>query len=194
VRYAGDEPEVRTGRSALAGVALLWTVVQARPGASPPEVRQRLRALADRLGGAQAREFRHGDLAHAYRVFLRRAGIDPDAEPPPAEALVLRRMREGGLRSRGNVADALVIATLDTGVGVVALDADAIVGALAVEATAPPVVADERGPLAVLFEPPGSRAALSAATRRIALVAVGVPGVPRLSVEEALWTAWDTLA
>jgi hypothetical protein len=56
------------------------------------------------------------------------------------------------------------------------------------------VVADGEGPVAVLFEPAAGRAAIGAATRRIALAAVGVPGVPRLSVEEALWTAWDTLA
>jgi hypothetical protein len=30
-------------------------------------------------------------------------------------------------------------------------------------------------------------------TRRIALVAVAVPNVPDLFVEEALWTAWDIL-
>jgi hypothetical protein len=194
MRYAGDEPDVRTGGSALPGVTLLWTVAEAAPGRSPKELRERLRAAADRMTGAQALALRHRDVVHAYRVFFRRIGIDPDERPTPAEAIALRRMRHGALLSRGLVEDALTVATLETAVPLCALDADRLTGDLGVEATAPPVLADRAGAVAVLFEPAAARAAIGPATRRIALAAVGVPGVPRLSVEEALWTAWDTLA
>jgi DNA/RNA-binding domain of Phe-tRNA-synthetase-like protein len=194
MRYAGDEPDVRTGRSALDGVTLLWTVADAAPGRSPKELRERLRAAADRMTGAQAVALRHRDVVHAYRVFFRHIGIDPDERPTPVEAIARRRMRHGTLLSRGLVEDALTVATLETAVPLCALDADRLHGAPRIEATAPPAIADADGPVAVLFEAAGARAALSAATRRIALAAVGVPGVPRLSVEEAVWIAWDTLA
>jgi DNA/RNA-binding domain of Phe-tRNA-synthetase-like protein len=208
MRYAGDDPELRRGVVAPAlaaehpGLGLVWTVVDAAPARTPPELRERLRAAADRMHGAQALALRHHDVPHAYRVFFRHVGLDPDAVRTPVEAIALRRMREGGLRPQGLVADALTIAVLDTGVGVWALDADRLAGMLAVRLAAAGepmpagtlVLADEAGPLAVLFEPPAARAAVARATRRIALVAVAVPGVPELSVQEALWTAWDILA
>jgi DNA/RNA-binding domain of Phe-tRNA-synthetase-like protein len=201
MRYAGEEPEVHEGvvdpglAAAHPGLTLLWTAADAAPGPTPAELRRRLRAAADRIGGPQAIRFRQGDVAHAHRVFLRHLGIDPDAEPAPAEALMLGRTRQGGLPSRGNVADALAVAALDTGVGVTAFDADAIAGDLELAAAAArPVVRDREGVLAGLFEPPPGRGALGPETRRIALVVIGVPGVPRLAVDEALWIAWDTLA
>jgi hypothetical protein len=55
------------------------------------------------------------------------------------------------------------------------------------------VIADEEGRLAVLFGEPEPRVAPSRDTRRVALVAVAVPGVADLFVQEALWTAWDIL-
>jgi hypothetical protein len=55
------------------------------------------------------------------------------------------------------------------------------------------IIADEAGPLATLFGDPLPRAAVTRATQRLALVAVGVPNVPELFVDEALWTAWDVL-
>ncbi|HWM09066.1 MAG TPA: hypothetical protein VNO82_06970, partial [Solirubrobacteraceae bacterium] len=85
-------------------------------------------------------------------------------------------------------------ATLETGVGVWALDADAVQGTLALrEADGRLVLADDDGPLAVLFDEPRSRAVPSKRTRRLLLAAVAVPGVSDLSVQEALWTAADIL-
>ena len=55
------------------------------------------------------------------------------------------------------------------------------------------LVADEEGPLATLFGEPLPRAAVTRRTQRIALLAVGVPNVPELFVDEALWTAADIL-
>jgi DNA/RNA-binding domain of Phe-tRNA-synthetase-like protein len=104
-------------------------------------------------------------------------------------------MFDGGLRSLGLVEDALTVAVLETGVGVSAFDADRVVGApaLRVEAEGRIVLADEEGPLAVLFGEPTGRAAVTRDTRRIALVAVAVPNVADFFVEEALWIAWDIL-
>jgi DNA/RNA-binding domain of Phe-tRNA-synthetase-like protein len=196
-----DEPEVRPGLVAPAlaaehpGLRLAWAEVETVPGPTPPELRERLRAMADRMRGAQAIALRGRDVPHAYRVFFRHVGLDPDVVRTPAEAIAFRRMAHGGLRPQDLVADAITVAVLETGVGVWALDAAHLVGALELrEAGGRLAIADEAGPLAVLFEDPLPRAAVTKATRRIALVAVAVPGVPDLFVHEALWTAWDILA
>jgi NADH dehydrogenase FAD-containing subunit len=55
------------------------------------------------------------------------------------------------------------------------------------------VIADEERPLAVLLGETAESAGVSGATKRMLLAAIGVKGVPRISVEEALWTAAETL-
>jgi DNA/RNA-binding domain of Phe-tRNA-synthetase-like protein len=100
-------------------------------------------------------------------------------------------MSEGGLSPQGLIADALNVAVLETGVGVWAFDG--LAGAPRIEQDGGRLVlADEHGQLAVLFGEP-ERAAASKTTRRLALVAIAVPGVADLYVHEALWTAWDIL-
>lgn len=201
MRYAGDEPAVHAGlvASELAaehpGLRLAWTELDAAPGPTPPELRERLRATADRIRGAEAIAMRTREVPQAHRVFFRHVGLDPDVVRTPVEAIVLRRMQQGGLRPQGLIADALTLATLETGVGVWAFDAAALVGTLGLRSDGGRlVIADEQGPLAELFAEPGERAAVSKRTRRVALVAVAVPGVAELFVHEALWTAWDILA
>ena len=217
MRYVGDDPPVRPGLVAPAlaaehpGLRLAWTDVRASPARTPPELRERLRAMANRIGGPQVLALRHKDVPHAYRVFFRHVGLDPDVVPTPVEAIALRRLQRGGLPPQNLVDDALTVAVLETGVGVWAFDADRLVGALELREAAegeplgrgskpPPlpagrlVIADEAGPVAVLFEPPATGAAVTRGTTRIALVAVAVPNVPDLFVQEALWTAWDILA
>jgi DNA/RNA-binding domain of Phe-tRNA-synthetase-like protein len=195
-----DEPLVRHGSVAPAlaaehpGLWLAWTEVDAAPGPTPRDLAARLRGLADRMGGAQAIALRGRDVPHAYRVFFRHIGLDPDVTRTPVEAVALRRMEEGTLHPRGLIDDALTVAVLETGVGVAAYDADALAGGLCLrEHDGRLVVADDEGPVAVLFGEPSQRAAVTRATHRIALVAVAVPNVPDLFVEEALWTAWEIL-
>ena len=195
-----DEPEVRSGLVSPAvaaehpGLWLAWTTVETTPGPTPPELRERLRRMADRMHGAEAIALREREVPHAHRVFFRHVGLDPDVVRTPIEAAVLRRMSEGGLRPQGLIADALTVAVLETGVGVQAFDAAAVDGAPQLgEAGGRLVIADEEGPLVVLFGEPEPRAVPTAETRRIVLVAVAVPGVAELFVQEALWTAWDIL-
>jgi DNA/RNA-binding domain of Phe-tRNA-synthetase-like protein len=192
-----EEPEIRRGFVAddvaaeHPGLWLAWTEVAAAPAPTPRELRDRLRRMADRMTGAEAIVMRQREVPHAHRVFFRHIGLDPDVVRTPVEALVLRRMTEGGLRPQGWIADALTVAVLETGVGVWAFDG--VVGVpLIEEADGRLVLSDEHGALAPLFGQP-ERAVVSKATRRVALVAIAVPGVADLFVHEALWTAWDIL-
>jgi DNA/RNA-binding domain of Phe-tRNA-synthetase-like protein len=155
--------------------------------------------LSDRLRGAQAVALRGRDVPHAYRVFFRHVGLEPDETRIPVEALVVERLRLGGFPSRGRLPDALAIACVETGVPVWALDADALDGppgvrpATASDAPVPEgrlVLADASRALAVLFEHPE---APTRATRRLALISVVVPHVPALFAEEALWIAGEAL-
>jgi DNA/RNA-binding domain of Phe-tRNA-synthetase-like protein len=178
-------------------------------GRSPAPLRARLRALADRVHGAEARLLRQRPIPHAYRVFFRHIGLDPDVHRIPVEALVVRRLTAGGLPSEHLVADALTVAVLETAVPVWALDADAVDGPLGIRAAAeaeplgaggPPlpagrlVVADAAGPLAVLFGEAAPGRAAAPGTRRALLFSVGVAGVPEVHVAEALWIARDILS
>jgi DNA/RNA-binding domain of Phe-tRNA-synthetase-like protein len=189
-----EEPEIHRGLVGPAvaeehpGLWLAWTEVAVAPGPTPRELRERLRRMADRMHGAEAIAMRQREVPHAHRVFFRHIGLDPDVVRTPVEALVLRRMTEGGLRPQGLIADALNVAVLETGVGVWAFDG--LAGVPRIEDDGRLVLADDNGRLAVLFGEP-ERAVPTKATRRIALVAIGVPGVADVFVHEALWTAWD---
>jgi hypothetical protein len=169
----------------------VWTAqVDARPGRTPRELRDRLRAIADRLRGPQAVALRSKPVPWAYRVLFRHLGIDPDAVRTPLEALVLDRLLHGGFTSGGMPDDALALATLETGVPVYAADA-ARVGPLRLAPATDGrlTLADERGPVAVLFEPPLPDRAPGRGTRAIMLIAIQAPGVEDIYVEEAVWTA-----
>lgn len=179
----------------LPGLGLAWCAfaVAGDPLArSPAALRARLRVLSDRHRGAQAIVLRSRPIAHAYRVLFRHLGLDPDERRIPVEEYVVERLRAGTFASRHCLADALLAATVETHVGVWALDADRVAGELQLALDdGRVVVADATGPVADLFAPPES---VTAATRRLLLYAVMAPHVPDLAVEEALWTAWDLLA
>jgi DNA/RNA-binding domain of Phe-tRNA-synthetase-like protein len=177
---------------------------QALDGDSPPEIFARLRELSNRFRGARAVSVRRESVPAAYRVFFRQIGLDPDVVRTPIEAAVMERMLRGGFLSGGLLEDVLLIALLDTGVPVWALDAGAVDGALGIRtscegeplgrsAKAPIlpagrlVVADTSAPLAVLFGDAAPGHAPRSKTRQLTLFAVQVAGVPALYVEEALW-------
>jgi DNA/RNA-binding domain of Phe-tRNA-synthetase-like protein len=191
-------------------LTLFEVEVVARPGRSPRSVRQRLGILANRIHGAQVIVMRQDPIPAAYRVFYRHAGLDPDATRTPIEAAALERLIRGGFRSQNLVDDTLLIALVETGVPVWALDADFVDGPLGLREAMPEdrlgrleqapgvetgrlVVADASGPLAVLFEAPAPGHGVTPRTTRMRLFAVRVPGVPDLYVEEALWTTTSIL-
>jgi DNA/RNA-binding domain of Phe-tRNA-synthetase-like protein len=190
------------------GLSLATVEVDGRPGRSPEPVRRRLRALSDRLFGAEAIRLRGRPIPWAYRVFYRQIGLDPDRDRTPVEQLVLDRLQDGGFRSRGLPADALTIATVETGVALRCFDADRLVGDLCIRDAAPGerlpgraselaigtlTIADESGPVGLLFGDTAAGRGVERESRRIAIAAVGVGAVPAISVEEALWIAAATL-
>jgi DNA/RNA-binding domain of Phe-tRNA-synthetase-like protein len=201
------DPEVRDGfvdatlAQEFPDLRVAWVEVAAASGGSPRELRERLRELSDKLRGAQAIALRGRDVPHAYRVFFRHIGLDPDVVRVPVEALVMERLVHGGYPSRGRLPDALSIACIETGVPVWALDCDRVAPPFGVRparvgepfADGQLVLADADHALAVLFRAPGPPWAPSRQTRRLALVSVVVPGVPALFAEEALWIAGEAL-
>ena len=195
-------------RAEFRGLGLRYTIMSARTGRSPRELKNRLRHLSDRVHGERVVTQRREPIASAYRVFFRQIGIDPDDHKPPGEAVMLERLRAGRFKSHDLLQDALTVAVVETGVAVRAFDADRFDGELGLRITQPGehlagdrldlpdgaiVVADERRPIGLIFGETGTAASIAPATRRIALCVVRVPGIPEISVEEALWTAAGVL-
>jgi DNA/RNA-binding domain of Phe-tRNA-synthetase-like protein len=207
------EPELRRGyldptlAAEFPELGLVYSELPVRPQRSPPPVRARLRAASDRFTGPKAVTLRQQPIPWAYRVFFRHVGIDPDERRTPIEAIALERMRAGGFQSQNLVDDALLLATLETGVPVLAYDAAAVDGELGLRVTGGGetlgdlplaagrvVVADSRKPLAVLFGDTADGCAVQWSSERMVLAAVRVKGVPEVSVEEALWVAAETVS
>jgi DNA/RNA-binding domain of Phe-tRNA-synthetase-like protein len=194
---AGDFPDL----------GLVHTPLEARPRKTPRDVKQRLRALADRYTGGKVIHMRQDAVPWAYRVFSRQIGIDPDTDRTPVEAIAVERLRHGGLASENLVDDALTIAIAETGVPVFALDADKVVGELGLrlarrgeqlEGVRPLserqlVVADDARPVAMVLGEVSHAAGVSWSTEHMTLCALRVKGVPPIAVEEALWMAAETL-
>jgi DNA/RNA-binding domain of Phe-tRNA-synthetase-like protein len=220
VHTAADAPPVRGWcehqvRQELPGLGLMSATVEIElsgslTGRSTPAVLARLRDLSNRWRGARAVNVRQEAIPAAYRVFFRHIGLDPDVTRTPIEAAVLARMLEGGFLSEGLLADILTIALIDTAVPVWALDADTVSGPLGIRLTRPDeclgrsseapsvgggrlVVADADSALAMLFGEPAEGHEPTASTRRLALFALQVAGVPALHVEETLWTCRSAL-
>ncbi len=210
-----QEPELgwraREIEQELPGLGLM--VMRARiprPGSldarSPAGLEERLRELSNRFRGARAVTVRREPVPAAYRAFFRQVGLDPDVVRTPIEAIALERMLRGGFLSGGLLEDSLLIALVDTGVPVWALDAAAVDGPLgirtsvegeplgrtsrAAEAPLPAgrlVVADASAALGVMFGELAGDHEPKAGTIEVMLFAIKVAGVPSLYVEEALW-------
>jgi DNA/RNA-binding domain of Phe-tRNA-synthetase-like protein len=190
------------------GLAISSVEVDRRPGKSPEPIRRRLRDLSDRFYGAHAIHMRERPIPWAYRVFFRQIGLDPDRTRTPVEQLTLDRLHDGGFRSHGLPKDALTIAIVETGVALRAFDAEALTGGLCIRDSAPGerlageavdlasgtlTIADERQPVGLLFGGTAEGFGVERGSRRIAVGAIQVNGVPQIAVEEALWMAAATL-
>lgn len=195
-------------RAEFPELGLVHTTVAARLGRSPRAVRERLKVLSDRFTGPKAVQVRQQPVPWAYRVFFRQIGIDPDERRPPPEALALERMRAGAFKSHNLLYDAIVIATVETGVPLLAYDAARLEGDPGLRLAAPGerlgavgrdlrggeiVVADASRALGVLFGDAAPDPGVSSLTERMLIAAVRVKGVPEVSVEEALWIAAEVL-
>jgi DNA/RNA-binding domain of Phe-tRNA-synthetase-like protein len=195
-------------REEFRGLGIRFTVVPAHTGRSPRELKARLRHLSDRIHGQHVVNQRRQPVASAYRVFFRQIGIDPDEFKPPGEAALLERLRAGRFTSRDLLEDTLTVAVVETGVAVRAFDAERLQGRLGLRIAQPGehlagdrfdlpdgaiVVADERRPIGLVFGDTGTAAMVGPGTRQIALCVVRVPGIPEISVEEALWTCTELL-
>lgn len=197
---AAEFPELRL---ATVGVACV-------PAASPLGLRQQLRHLSDRINGARAIRLRRDPVPSAYRVFFRLVGLDPDATLVGVEQAALDRLLSGDYRSAGLVDDALLLALVETGVPVYAIDEATLSGPLGVRPARagerlgqgpydPDLVpgrlmlADAERPVGVLLGPVAPEHRVTGASRSLRLVAVGVAGVPRIHVEEALFGCAEAL-
>ncbi len=179
----------------LPGVGLWWVTVPAAPGPVGEGLQRRLRILADRRRGGDAVSLRTRPVVRAQRAFVRQIGLDPDRERVPAERAALDRLLHGGLAARDRIEAACLLAVVETGVGVWALDAEAV-------APGGPELRLARGALAVadgdrvhapLFGEPLPGSAPGPRTRSVVLFAAVLPGVPEVHVHEALWQAQDAL-
>jgi DNA/RNA-binding domain of Phe-tRNA-synthetase-like protein len=198
------EPELA---EELPGLGLVIAPVDVRPGKSPPALKRRLRALADRYTGGKVVHMRQDPVPWAYRVFARQVGVDPDTNRTPVEQVALERLKRGGLPSENLLDDALTIAVAETGVPVIALDRDRVDDDLGLRlarsgeelAAGRPlsarqiVVADGTRPVAIVLGDVSPEAGVTPEAQGMLLCALQVSGVPRISVEEALWTAAEIL-
>ncbi len=193
------------------GLRLQWATCAARRRPSPPSVVRSLAQVSNRYWGASVVAMRTKPVPQAYRAFFRQIGLDPDVQRIPSERAALARLVQGGFRSVDLIADACLIALIETGVPVWALDADQVdVGGLGIRTTTEADAEQARtegryleaGTLAVadastvhgqLFAAPDLGHGVGARTQRVALFAVGVDGVPTVHLEEALWIALELL-
>jgi DNA/RNA-binding domain of Phe-tRNA-synthetase-like protein len=212
-----QEPELRAApgfvdaqvEAELPGLRLDWVSVDTPRRASSPALVRRLGDLSNRYRGAGVIAMRTQPIPHAYRAFFRQIGLDPDVERVPSEEAAVARLLQGHFESHGVLRDALLVALVETGVPVWALDADRVdPGGLGIRASVdgerlgdagyelPPerlVVADARRIHALLFGEIAPGHGAGSRTKRIALFSVGVEGVPAIHIEEALWVCVEAM-
>lgn len=194
------------------GLRLDWVTVPARMRQSPRELKARLRDLSSRWRGTSVVAMRTQPIPHAYRTFFRQVGLDPDVDRIPSERAGLRRLLHGHFQPRNLIDDSRLIALVETGVPVWAVDADLVHPAgLGIRQT---VEGDRLGSSEHAYHlPPGRLAVVDpscihallfdsdvalghepgSGTERIALFTVGVEGVPAIHIEEALWVCVEAL-
>ncbi len=192
------EPQVR---DEFPGLRLHWITRDARRGPSPASLQHQLRELSSRYRGAGVIALRTKPIPHAYRAFFRQIGLDPDVERIPSEEVAVTRLMHGGFRSVGLIEDACLVALVETGVPVWALDADGVAaGGLGIRTASDAdrsdqlvvepgtlVIADAATIHALLFAEPLRGHGIGSRTERVMLFALAVDGVPAIHVEEALW-------
>jgi DNA/RNA-binding domain of Phe-tRNA-synthetase-like protein len=198
-------------RAEFPGLRLDWVTLSARVRDSPPELKRRLLDLSSRYRGASVIAMRTQPIPHAYRAFFRQIGLDPDVTRIPSEEAAVARLLHGQFRPENLIDDALLLARVETGVPVWALDGGVVqADSLGIRVTVGGerlgsteyadylspgrlVVADAQRIHAVLFGTLAPGCQVTARSARVVLFAVGVDGVPAIHVEEALWVCVEAL-
>jgi DNA/RNA-binding domain of Phe-tRNA-synthetase-like protein len=197
-------------RGEFPGLRLQYVTVVLRRRPSPPALVARLKQLSNRYRGASVVAMRTKSVPQAFRAFFRQIGLDPDVRRIPSEEAAVSRLLHGEFRSADLISDACLVALIETGVPVWALDADVVdETGLGIRTAAPAhtgarsddpgpapgslVVADGSAVHAELFADPSPGHGVGARTRRVMLFSVAVDGVPAIHMEEALWCALDVL-
>jgi len=196
-----DEPLLAEGwvaeevRDEFPDLRLRTMAVHRGSGRTPPEVRDRLRMLSDRFRGATAIAMRSAPVPSAYRVFFRHVGLDPDTTRTPAEEAAVQRLVKGGFQATNLLDDAMLIALVETGIPLWAVDADRVREPLGIgtDADGRLAVCDADGPLATLFGDVGPGHGVTKQTTRMLIYTVQVPGVPAIFVDEAMWNCVGVL-
>lgn len=186
------------------GLRLRWVTLPARCGRSPRELVRRLDELSSRYRGASVVASRTKPIPHAYRAFFRQIGLDPDAQRIPSEQAAVARLLQGGFRSVDVIADACLVALVETGVPVWALGgvdrslgirtataADCERAAARGDWITPGslAIAGDRGIHCLLFAAPPA----PGRPEQVTLFTVGIDGVPSIHLDEALSICVDLL-
>jgi DNA/RNA-binding domain of Phe-tRNA-synthetase-like protein len=192
----------------LPGLELYWLGVDAAPAKTPRAIQRRMRDLAGRITGAKVVQSRQDSVPWSYRVLWRRLGVDPDSDRTPVEKLMVQRLEHGGLPSRGMPDDAIVVATLETGVPIVVVDAAKVQGCPGLRPAAggetlggaegmlrpgEVIYADEQAPLARLDGEVAADRAVGKETKSMLVCALAASAVSQIEIDEALWIAADML-
>lgn len=198
-------------RAEFPGLRLDFVAAQARKRDSPPELKRRLLDLSSRYRGASVIAMRTQPIPHAYRAFFRQIGLDPDITRIPSEEAAVARLLHGQFRPENLIDDALLLAVIETGVPVWALDGELVdAGSLGIRVTAGGerlgsseyadylsegrlAVGDAHQIHALLFGELAPGHEVTPRTRNVVLFAVGVEGVPAIHIEEALWVCVEAL-
>ena len=143
-------------------------------------------------------------LFRAYRDFFWRVGVDPTRTRPASEALVRRILAKKMLPTINTAVDAYNLASVRTGIPIAAFDADTLDGDLVMRfakegeeflgiGMATPVmlhknqvILTDKGAIVAVYPYRDSDTTkITLATKRVHIVACGVPGVEREKVRSA---------
>ena len=184
------------------GLEVVSTDVALRSAKTPLGLAAELAAAADRIDGAGAAHASIGTVPAATRALLRQLGMDPERVPCTVDAVIRRRLMEGGFRPSGVVTDALTLTVLELGIPLVALDASAVEGPVGIARAASGsarwsegdlILEDQAQPVARLFAEPFPEFLPDRRTTTVRIVAIAVPGVEPEFAELALQRAQDLL-
>lgn len=183
-----------------------WTTATAWPSRKSPWAKDWLARLSTRVDGPAVLGAHREEAPGAHRRFLQRIGRDPAEDRSPQEAAYHARIKHGGFPVRGAPHDVLLIALLETGVPIWAVDADGLQGGLGLrrslagelgdpdegpdvppDARREPVVVDDAGVVAEVCRPPRAAHRATKKTARTTFFCVRVPGLSDLRVDEAVW-------